>query len=127
VTVTQDAALLERSARHAASAGWLTRRSRRTEDERFVPYVALRDLFGDAVKLGDHDTPVALTSRDVVDHCLALTRERPLALFVEQAHWADRSSLKVLVHLARWVSVMPLLMVLVADDDATPDVAALFA
>ena len=31
------------------------------------------------------------------------------------------------MHLSRWVSVMPLLMVLVADDDATPDVAALFA
>ena len=29
----------------------------------------------------------------------------------------------MLAHLARWVSVMPLLIVLVADDDATPDVA----
>ena len=127
MTVTQDAALLEHRARFASTAGWLTRRSRRTEDERFVPYVALRDLFGDDVALGDHDTPVALTSRAVVDHCIALTRDRPLALFVEHAHWADRSSLKVLVHLSRWASVMPLLMVLVADGDATPDVAALFA
>jgi hypothetical protein len=127
VTVTQDAALLERTARFASSAGWLTRRSLRGEAERFVPYGALRDLFGDDVELGDHDTSVALTARVVVDHCITLCRERPLALFVEHAHWADRSSLKVLVHLARWTSVMPLLMVLVADGDATPDVAALFA
>ena len=71
--------------------------------------------------------PSPLTSRAVVDHCLALTRERPLALFVEQAHWADRSSLKVLVHLARWVSVMPLLLVLVADRRRHARPRALFA
>ena len=74
VTVTEDVALLDDVERFAASAGWLTRRSARTEDERFVPYVALRDLFGD-VALGDHDTPVALTARDVVDHCIELTRD----------------------------------------------------
>ena len=49
VTVTQDTALLDARALRG-SAGWLTRRSRRTEDERFVPYVALRDLFGDVVR-----------------------------------------------------------------------------
>ena len=48
VTVTEDTTLLDAVARFAASAGWLTRRSRRTEDERFVPYVAVRELFGDA-------------------------------------------------------------------------------
>ena len=130
MTVTADAALLDDAERFATSAGWLTRRSARTEDERFVPYVALRELFGGDVALGDHDTPVALTARDVVDHCIELTRDRPLALLVRDAQWADRSSLKVLAHLARWGHVLPLLMVLVArpcESGAAPDVAAIFA
>jgi hypothetical protein len=109
-----------------APTGWTLRRSRRREDQRFVPYVALRDLFG-AIELGDHETPVAETARAVAAHCETI--ERPLALIVEDAQWTDRASLKVLAHLAR--CNLPLLLVLAArphtGDGTTPDLGAIFA
>ena len=110
-----------------AETGWTLRRSKRREDQRHVPYLALRDLFG-AIGLGDYHTPVAETARAVAEHCAALARERPLALIVEDAQWADRASLKVLAHLAR--CNLPLLLVLAARPhagDGTPDLGAIFA
>lgn len=110
-----------------APTGWTLRRSRRREDQRFVPYVALRDLFG-AIELGDHDTPVAATARAVAAHCETIAGERPLALIVEDAQWTDRASLKVLAHLAR--SNLPVLLVLAArphTGGSTPDLGAIFA
>jgi len=110
-----------------ARKGWTLRRSTRREDQRYVPYLALRDLFGD-IGLGDLDTPVAETARSVAEHVETLTAERPLALLVENAHWTDRASLKVLAHLAR--CNLPLLLVLSGDrpaGDSTPDLNAIFA
>lgn len=92
-----------------------------------MPYLALRDLFGD-IPLGDLDTPVAETARSVAEHVEAITAERPLALLVENAQWTDRASLKVLAHLAR--RNLPLLLVLSAGPhpgDSTPDLGAIFA
>lgn len=110
-----------------ARKGWTLHRSTRREDQRYLPYRALRDLFGD-IPLGDFDTPVAETARSVAEHCEALTAERPLALLVENAQWTDRASLKVLAHLAR--GNLPLLLVLAAGPHAgesTPDLRAIFA
>ncbi len=54
--------------------------------------------------------------------CAALAEKRPLALVVDDAQWADRSSLEVLSYLARRVDDLPLLIVIGARADA-PDAA----
>jgi DNA-binding CsgD family transcriptional regulator/tetratricopeptide (TPR) repeat protein len=54
--------------------------------------------------------------------CAALAETRPLALVVDDAQWADRSSLEVLSYLARRVDDLPLLIVIGARADA-PDAA----
>jgi len=54
--------------------------------------------------------------------CAALAEKRPLALVIDDAQWADRSSLEVLSYLARRVDDLPLLIVIGARADA-PDAA----
>ena len=60
--------------------------------------------------------------------CSALADERPLALVVDDAQWADRPSLEVLAYLARRIDDLPLLIVVAAradDPDAASDLLSL--
>ena len=51
-----------------------------------------------------------LIAHSVLWLCSALAERRPLALVVDDAQWADRSSLEVLSYLARRVEDLPLLI-----------------
>ncbi len=55
--------------------------------------------------------------------CSAIAERRPLALVVDDAQWADRSSLEVLSYLARRVDDLPLLILIGARAD-DPDAAS---
>ena len=54
--------------------------------------------------------------------CAAIAESRPLALLIDDAQWADRSSLEVLSYLARRIDDLPLLIVVAARGEA-PDAA----
>ena len=51
-----------------------------------------------------------LVAHGVLWLCSALAERRPLALVIDDAQWADRSSLEVLAYLARRVEDLPLLI-----------------
>ena len=60
--------------------------------------------------------------------CSALAEQRPLVLVVDDAQWADRSSLEVLSYLARRIEDLPLLILVAAradDPDAASDLLSL--
>ena len=63
-----------------------------------------------------------LVAHSVLWLCSALADERPLALVVDDAQWADRSSLEVLSYLARRIDDLPLLIAVGAraDDPRAP-------
>ena len=74
---------------------------------------------------GDATMPIA---HSVLWLCSALAERRPLALVVDDAQWADRSSLEVLSYLARRIDDLPLLIVVGAradDPDAPSDLLSL--
>jgi DNA-binding CsgD family transcriptional regulator len=64
-----------------------------------------------------------LIAHSVLWLCSAMADERPLALVIDDAHWADRPSLEVLSYLARRVDDLPLLIALAARGD-DPDAAS---
>src|SRR4051794_23134016 len=69
-----------------------------------------------------------LIAHSVLWLCSALAEQRPLALVVDDAQWADRSSLEVLSYLARRVEDLPLLILIGAradDPDAASDLLTL--
>ena len=51
-----------------------------------------------------------LVAHSILWLCSAIAERRPLALVVDDAQWADRSSLEVLSYLARRVDDLPLLL-----------------
>src|SRR4051794_35679060 len=60
--------------------------------------------------------------------CSAMADLRPLALFVDDAQWADRSSLEVLAYMARRIEDLPVLIVIGAradDPDGPSDLLSL--
>src|SRR4051794_9986726 len=60
--------------------------------------------------------------------CSAMADLRPLALFVDDAQWADRSSLEVLAYIARRIEDLPVLIVISAradDPDGPSDLLSL--
>src|SRR5215217_4198234 len=62
--------------------------------------------------------------------CAAIADARPLALIVDDAQWADRSSLEVLSYLARRVADVPLLIVVAAragDPEAPADLLSMLS
>ena len=63
-----------------------------------------------------------LVAHSVLWLCSALAERRPLALVVDDAQWADRSSLEVLSYLARRIDDLPLLIAVGAraDDPRAP-------
>ena len=123
--------LLERVERRAARAGWLTGRAAPGRDESYVPYAAIRPLIEPAPAFLDSPTAsIAETAHHLYRHCEALSRTRPLALFVDNAQWADRGSLRVLAQLARRTRNLPLLVVLATrprETEGVPDVSAIFS
>jgi hypothetical protein len=123
--------LLDNLRRRASAAGWLTRRATLTAGERHVPYAAIRELFDPVPALLESpEQPISETALSLYWHCASLAREAPVALFIDDAQWADRASLKVLAQLARRTGTLPLLVVLATrprDGTADPDVPAIFA
>ena len=63
-----------------------------------------------------------LVAHSVLWLCSALAEQRPLALVIDDAQWADRSSLEVLSYLARRLEDVPLLILVGARAD-DPDAA----
>ena len=140
-------ALLEHAALTAADAGCLVRRAAPGPLERHFPFGVVRALLeaplreasdderaqlldGAAASAGTLLLDGAVPSGDstmLVAHgvlwlCSALAEQRPLALVVDDAQWADRSSLEVLSYLARRIDDLPLLIAVGArvDDPRAP-------
>lgn len=60
---------------------------------------------------------------ELTELCLAAAAERPLALVIDDAHWADEGSARFLAHLAARVAAVPVLLLIAArpDDPRRPD------
>jgi len=95
----------------------------------FRSEVADRKIEGIAIRGEDGDGRSHLDGLDrsgniraVIDGVLRATRDRPLALFLDDLHWADDLSLRLLVHLvisateASFRQSLPLLVVVAARD-----------
>jgi DNA-binding CsgD family transcriptional regulator len=140
-------ALLEHTALTAADAGCLVRRAAPGPLERHFPFGVVRALLeaplreasederaqlldGAAAPAGTLLLDGAVPSGDstmLVAHavlwlCSTLAEQRPLALVIDDAQWADRSSLEVLGYLARRIDDLPLLIAVGArvDDPRAP-------
>ena len=126
-------ALLEHAAGLAADAGYLVRRAAPGPLERHFAYGVVRalleaplralgpDLDGAAAEAaellragGEAGADSTRLAHSVLWLCSELAAERPLALFVDDAQWADRASLEVLAYLGRRVEDLPLLIVVAA-------------
>ena len=141
-------ALLEHAARRATQAGCLVRRAAPGPLERHFPFGVVRTLLeaplrdassherarlleGAAASAGallldgtvPDDDGTMMIAHSVLWLCSAMADERPLALVIDDAHWADRPSLEVLAYLARRIADLPLLIVLAARAD-DPDAAS---
>src|SRR3954449_9565380 len=140
-------ALLEHAALTAVEAGCLVRRAAPGPLERPFPFGVVRALLearlrdasederaqlldGAAAPAGtlllDGTVPsgdsTMLVAHGVLWLCSALAEQRPLALVVDDAQWADRPSLEVLSYLARRIDDLPLLIAVGArvDDPRAP-------
>jgi DNA-binding CsgD family transcriptional regulator len=140
-------ALLEHAALAAADAGCLVRRAAPGPLERHFPFGVVRALLeaplreasederaqlldGAAAPAGtlllDGTVPsgdsTMLVAHGVLWLCSAFAEQRPLALVVDDAQWADRPSLEVLAYLARRIDDLPLLIAVGArvDDPRAP-------
>ncbi len=146
-------ALLEYAAQEATLSGCTVRRSAPGPLERHFPFGVVRALFeaplrdaseveravlldgaaaGAGALLLDGTAPAAdgtaMLAHSVLWLCSAMAERAPLALVIDDAHWADRSSLMVLAYLARRIADVPLLIVLAAradDPDAESDLLSL--
>jgi DNA-binding CsgD family transcriptional regulator len=135
-------ALLERAALFAADRGCLVRRAAPGPLERHFPFGVVRALLeaplreasveqrghlldGAAAAAGtlllEGAVPggdsTMLLAHSVLWLCAAVADQRPLALLVDDAQWADRSSLEVLAYLARRIDDLPLLVAVAARGD----------
>ena len=135
-------ALLERAALFAADSGCLVRRAAPGPLERHFPFGVVRALLeaplreasgeeraqlldGAAAAAGtlllEGTVPggdsTMLLAHSVLWLCAAIADRRPLALVVDDAQWADRSSLEVLAYLARRIDDLPLLIAVGARAD----------
>ena len=127
--------MLERGAALAADAGCLVRRAAPGPLERHFPFGVVRALLegplrdaprperarlleGAAAPAGrlllngtaPRGDATVLVAHSVLWLCSALAEERPLALVIDDAQWADRASLEVLAYLARRLEDVPLLL-----------------
>jgi DNA-binding CsgD family transcriptional regulator len=132
-------ALLEAVRAEADAAGLLTLRARGTELERAFAYGVSRQLFDDLLLAGTVDVPALFTgaarfaapllaveigdappvpSEDpfAARHALYwltanLAAEQPLAVLVDDAHWADAASLGALAHVGHRLEGIPVALV----------------
>src|SRR5262249_31904471 len=146
-------ALLEYAAQEAARAGCTVRRAAPGPLERHFPFGVVRALFeaplrdatederaalldgaaaGAGALLLDGAPPAApgtaLLAHSLLRLCSAMPAQAPLALIIDDAPWADRSSLVVLAYLARRIADVPLLIALGSradDPDAESDLLSL--
>ncbi len=135
-------ALLEQVERRASRAGCLVRRAAPGPLERHFPFGVVRALLeaplrdvseaerarlldGAAAAAGALLLDGTVAGGDVtmqIAHSVlwllsAMGDDRPLALVVDDAHWADRPSLEVLAYLARRIDDLPLLIAVAARSD----------
>ena len=122
-------ALLDEGAALAAATGWLVRRAAPSPLERAMPFGVLRALLeaptrahpgvarGAAAAAGEllldgvsGRGDVLTMAHSVLWLCSGLAAQRPLALVVDDAQWADAASLGVLAYLARRIEDLPLLL-----------------
>ena len=140
-------ALLEHTTLAAAEAGCLVRRAAPGPLERHFPFGVVRALLEAPLREASEDERAQLldgaaapagtllldgtvpdgASTMLVAHgvlwlCSALAEQRPLALVIDDAQWADRASLEVLAYLARRIHDLPLLIAVGArvDDPRAP-------
>jgi DNA-binding CsgD family transcriptional regulator len=140
-------ALLEHAAPRAANAGCLVRRAAPGPLERHFPFGVVRALLeaplrdaparererlleGAAAHAGrlllegtaPNSDATVLIAHSVLWLCAALADRQPLMLVVDDAQWADRSSLEVLSYVARRIDDVPLLIAVGAraDDPQAP-------
>ena len=140
-------ALLDHAALTAADAGCLVRRAAPGPLERHFPFGVVRALLEAPLREASADAraqlldgapatagalllegtvpsgdSTMLLAHSVLWLCSALAEQRPLALVVDDAQWADRSSLEVLAYLARRIDDLPLLIAVGArvDDPRAP-------
>ena len=141
-------ALLEHAARQAAQAGCVVRHAAPGPLERHFAFGVVRTLLEGPLRDADEQRRARLTegaaapagallldgavpeadatvtiAHSVLWLLSAMADERPLALVVDDAHWADRPSLEVLAYLARRAAEIALLIVLAARAD-DPDAAS---
>ncbi len=147
--------LLDHAAQHATGSGCLVRRAAPGPLERHFPFGVVRALLetplrdasadererlldGAAATAGELLLEGSVPSADatpLVAHsllwlCAAIAERQPLVLLVDDAHWADRCSLRVMTHMARRIADTPLLIVVAgrADDpDAATDLLNLLS
>lgn len=111
-------ALLAEVANLAAASGFQVRRGRAEEIDQRIPFAMARSCFGLAGPRTDGTgslTPArpevvlaeALISR-VEDWCAA----GPVAIVLDDLHWADTASVRALSQLNHWIGQLPLLVVL---------------
>ncbi|HEY7075367.1 MAG TPA: AAA family ATPase [Solirubrobacteraceae bacterium] len=145
-------ALLEAARDCAEDAGLLVLRARGAELERAFGFGVMRQLFDAVVRGGDPaalftgaarfaaplldvvvDGAAATPSEDpfTVRHALYwltanLGSERPLAMVVDDAHWADAASLGVLAHIANRLDGIPVALVVACrPEESAPALDAL--
>jgi DNA-binding CsgD family transcriptional regulator len=130
--------------REAADAGFEVLSATSGELERDFAYGVVRQLFEPVVHRGDDalftgaaalaeplfDTQAASDGVNDVSHpqlhglfwmCANLAEQRPLALVIDDAHWADGPSLRFLDVLARRIEDLPALLVVGARPGERPD------
>jgi predicted ATPase len=86
-------ALLEELARRARAAGVVVRHGRAAEHERDLSFSLLSDALDERVDPTDHRELRELVGR--------LASQRPLALLLDDLHWADERSVEFVLHLLR--------------------------
>ncbi len=125
--------LLEHAGVLAEDVGWLVRRATPGPLEHHLPFGVIRALLETPVRESGMalDGPAAVAGSLLVNAsapggnssmmriahsvlwvCQELAAERPLALIVDDAHFADQTSLAVLAYLARRVEDLPLLLLI---------------
>jgi DNA-binding CsgD family transcriptional regulator len=146
-------ALVEHAARYAIDSGCLVRHAAPGPLERHFPYGVVRALLEAPVRDASEDERARLLdgaaaaagellldgtvpgsdATPMIAHsllwlCSAIADDRPLVLAIDDAHWADRCSLRVLTHMARRIADTPVLVVIAAradDPDAASDLLSL--
>jgi DNA-binding CsgD family transcriptional regulator len=128
----------------AAAAGLLTLRARGAELERAFAFGIVRQLFDEVLRDEPADLftgaarfaapvlglelpgggPVASDDPYAARHALYwltanLSADRPLALLVDDGHWADSASLDVLVHVAHRLEGIPVALVVASRTEET--------